>query len=128
LATWEELSRENLRAAKLLAEQGYLRSSISRAYYAAYCAVAGELAARGLSFPHGWKNPSHEQLPQTIAANLPLPLMVHRRMNRSIRLLRGMREDADYRPNRHGACGCAPARSQRSCSSITRRWPMWNSS
>jgi uncharacterized protein (UPF0332 family) len=98
LVTWEEMSRKSLRAAKLLADQGHLRSSISRAYYAAYCAIAGQLAARGFSYPHGWHNPAHEQLPQMIAHNLPLPQGMRRGMSRRIRALRGLREDADYRP------------------------------
>src|SRR5436190_21436449 len=98
LATWEELSRDSLRAAKLLERDGHLRSSVSRAYYAAYCAIARELAARGVRFPHGWNNPSHEQMPDLVAHNLPLPSGTRRRMNSYIRLLRGLREDADYRP------------------------------
>lgn len=98
MATWEELSRENLQAAKLLVGHGCLRSSISRSYYAAYCAIAGTAAARGVSFPHGWKNPSHEQMPELIAHNLPLPPVTRRQMNRNIRFLRDAREGADYRP------------------------------
>jgi uncharacterized protein (UPF0332 family) len=98
VATWEELSQDSLRAAKLLAKEGHFRSSISRAYYAAYCAIAGELATRGTSFPYGWNNPSHEQLPDLVAHNLPLPRGVRHQMNRNIRRLRNAREDADYRP------------------------------
>jgi uncharacterized protein (UPF0332 family) len=98
LATWQELSLDSLRAAKRLVNQGHLRSSISRAYYAAYCAIAGELITRGMSYPHGWNNPSHEQLPSLVAHNLPLPRGTRRQMNRKIRLLRDAREDADYRP------------------------------
>jgi len=99
LATWEELSSDSLRAAKLLASQGHLRSSVSRAYYAAYCAIAGAAAARGVSFPHGWNNPSHEQLTHIVAAHLLLPRWTRRRMISRVRLLRRAREDADYRPN-----------------------------
>ena len=98
MATWTELSIDNLQAAKRLATDGYLRSSISRAYYAAYCACAGELAARGLSFPHGWANPSHEQLPDLVNHNLPLPPSTRHRLIGRLRLLRRAREVADYRP------------------------------
>jgi uncharacterized protein (UPF0332 family) len=98
LATWEELSRDSLRAAKLLANQGHLRSSISRAYYAAYCAIAEELSTRRVRFPRGWHNPAHEQLPDLIAHNLSLPQLTRRRLNKLVRLLRRAREDADYRP------------------------------
>ena len=98
MATWEELSRDSLRAAKLLLEQGHLRSSISRSYYAAYCAIAGEFASQGVSFPHGWNNPAHEQLPGLVSHNLRSPQRTRRRLNRSVRYLRRAREDADYRP------------------------------
>jgi uncharacterized protein (UPF0332 family) len=98
LATWKELSIDSLLAARRLATDGHLRSSISRAYYAAYCAIAGELAAQGLSFPYGWNNPSHEPLPDLVSHNLPLPLSTRHRLSRKIRLLRRAREDADYRP------------------------------
>jgi uncharacterized protein (UPF0332 family) len=98
LATWAEMSRDSPRAANLLLDQGHLRSSISRAYYAAYCAIAGELASIGVSFARGWNNPTHDQLPALVAHNLSLPLATRRRINHSIRFLRGLREDADYRP------------------------------
>jgi len=71
---------------------------VNRAYYAAYCAIAGELVARGLSFAHGWNNPTHDQLPQMVSSNLPLAAGTRRGINRRIRILRGLREDADYRP------------------------------
>jgi uncharacterized protein (UPF0332 family) len=98
VATWEELSRESLRAARVLVGEEYYRSSISGAYYAAYCAVAGELVARGISFPHGWNNPAHDQIPEMVAHNLPLERGTRRRVSHGIRRLRGLREDADYRP------------------------------
>jgi uncharacterized protein (UPF0332 family) len=98
LATWEELSRDSLWAAKLLADQGHLRSSVSRAYYAAYCAIAGACVARGVTFPYGWRNPSHEQLPDLVMHNLALPRETRWRLARNIRVLRDARESADYRP------------------------------
>ena len=98
LATWAELSRDSLRAAKLLARGGYYRSSVSRSYYAAYCATAGELTSRRVSFPHGWGNPAHEQPPGLVAHNLPLSRGTRHRFARNLRLLRRAREDADYRP------------------------------
>jgi uncharacterized protein (UPF0332 family) len=92
------MSRESLASAKLLAAEGRLRNSVSRAYYAAYAAVAGELAARGMSFAHGWNNPGHEQLPSLISHTMALPQDVRRRLSKLIRVLRHAREDADYRP------------------------------
>lgn len=98
VATWQELSLECLRAAKMLAGEGYWRSSVNRSYYAAYCAVTSELVARGVRFARGWNNPPHEQLLNLITHNLSLPLNVRRRLRKFIRLLRHAREDADYRP------------------------------
>jgi uncharacterized protein (UPF0332 family) len=92
------MSLDCLRAAKALAGEGYWRSSVNRSYYAAYCAVTSELVARGVRFARGWNNPPHEQLPNLIAHNLTLPLDVRRRLRKLIRILRQMREDADYRP------------------------------
>src|SRR5947208_3007548 len=82
VATWQELSLDNLRAAKMLAGEGRLRSSISRSYYAAYCAVSGVLVDRGITFPHGWNNPAHEQLPDLVSHNLPLPPDARRRLRK----------------------------------------------
>lgn len=73
MATWEDLSRECLRAAKRLLDAGCYRRSISSSYYAAYSAVTSELAARRVTFAHGWNNPAHEQLPDLILNNLTLP-------------------------------------------------------
>lgn len=98
MATWTELSRESLQAASSLARVGLWRSSINRSYYAAYCAVTGELAKRRVSFARGWNNPAHEQLPSLIEHNLALPRATRRRLKTILRLLRRAREDADYRP------------------------------
>jgi uncharacterized protein (UPF0332 family) len=98
VATWEELSRDCFRAAKLLAQEGHFRSSVSRAYYAAYCAIAGASVARGVSFARGWNNPSHDQLTGIVADHPSLRRWTRRRMVSRIRLLRRAREDADYRP------------------------------
>lgn len=92
------MSRDSLEAAKSLAGQGHWRSSVNRSYYAAYCAVTAELVRRNASFPHGRNNPAHEQLPDFVAGNLPLPQSVRRRLRTALRTLRSAREDADYRP------------------------------
>jgi uncharacterized protein (UPF0332 family) len=99
LATWQELSRESLRAAKRLVGDQCFRSSISRSYYAAYCAVTSELTARGVTFAHGWNNPAHEQVPDLILHNTTLPMNTRRRLRKLLRVLREAREDADYRPS-----------------------------
>jgi uncharacterized protein (UPF0332 family) len=98
LATWEEMSLECLRAAKRLLDHGYLRRSVNSAYYAAYCAVTGELVARGVTFAHGWNNPAHEQVPDLVLNNTTLARNTRYQINRVMRRLRAARENADYRP------------------------------
>lgn len=98
MAMCRGMSLDCLRSAKVLLDAGLLRRSVSSSYYAAYCAVTSELAARGLSFAHGWNNPSHEQLPDFIANNMALPRNTGRQLVRILRRLRAARESADYRP------------------------------
>jgi uncharacterized protein (UPF0332 family) len=98
VATWRELSLDSLQAAQKLLLEGHWRSSVSRSYYAAYCAVSDQLTRRGVNFAHGWKNPSHDQLPTLIQNTLALPLHTRRQLTRALRRLRAAREDADYRP------------------------------
>ena len=98
MATWQEMSLDNLQAAKTLTGEGRLRSAVSRSYYAAYCAVTAALAARGVGFARGWNNPAHEQLPDLVSNNLPLSPDRRRRLRKALRILRRAREDADYRP------------------------------
>jgi uncharacterized protein (UPF0332 family) len=81
----------------VLARAEHWRSSVSRSYYAAYSAVTSRLNERGVSFPHGWNNPGHEQLPNLILHNLTLPINIRRRLKQWIEFLRNAREDADYR-------------------------------
>ncbi len=98
MATWQELSSDCLRSAKVLLDNGLLRRSISSAYYAAYCAVTSHLVAHGVDFAHGWNNPAHEQLPNLVLNNTTLPRNTRYQINKAIRRLRMAREDADYRP------------------------------
>lgn len=72
MATWRELSLDNLEAAKVLLVAGHIRSSINWSYYAAYCAISQALVTRGAQFARGWNNPSHEQL-LTLIRNGLLP-------------------------------------------------------
>ena len=64
---WEDMSRERLRAAKVLLDGGFYRDSVTRSYYAAYCAATSRVMGLGNLFAHGRQNPSHEQLPDLIA-------------------------------------------------------------
>ena len=99
MATWQELSEDNLAAAKELLQKGRTRSSISRAYYAAYCAVTAKLVQKKASFARGWNNPAHEQVLRMIEDNLRLTIANRRQLARAMHNLRVTREKADYRPD-----------------------------
>ncbi|MDQ2688367.1 MAG: HEPN domain-containing protein [Armatimonadota bacterium] len=43
MATWRELSEDSLKAAEALLREGHYRSSVSRAYYSAYCVATHEI-------------------------------------------------------------------------------------
>lgn len=71
MATWAEVSLESYEAALVLLGEGHYRSSISRAYYAAYAAVTAKLENDNkVQFRHKLNNPSHEQLLALAASNL----------------------------------------------------------
>lgn len=100
VSSWQVLSLGSLRSAKQLldaARADYVRSSVSRAYYAAYAAVTSRLPAK-TAFPGGRNNPSHEQIVK-LAKNLPFDSEWSRRqMVKALMFLRRQRETADYRP------------------------------
>ena len=98
MATWKELSRDNLEAAQALLAGEHWRSSVSRSYYAAYCAVSQRLAEKGVQFARGWNNPAHDQLLALIRNGLTLPPGARHRTVTALRRLRLARENADYRP------------------------------
>ena len=97
--SWEAMSLERLRAAKALLEAGFQRDSMSRSYYAAYCAATSRVVGRGITFAQGRNNPSHEQLPDLIMNTGGVPQMTRRKTVTILRVLRRAREDADYRPH-----------------------------
>ncbi len=96
---WEAMSLERLRAAKALLDAGFYRDSISRSYYAAYCAATSRVIDRGIVFANGRRNPSHEQLPELILNLGGIALSDRRKARRLLYVLRQVREDADYRPH-----------------------------
>lgn len=100
MPTWKDLSRDSLEAAKKLAVDGHLRSSVSRSYYAVYAAATSVFAAQGVRFAHGRRNPGHDQLIFLIGYNLKQPRDVQQRIRKLMRILREARETADYRPGR----------------------------
>lgn len=99
MATWKELGQDNLEAAKALLADEHWRSSVSRSYYAAYCAVSQRLAEKGVQFARGWNNPAHDQLLALIRNGLTLPPEARHRTTTTLRRLRLARETADYRPD-----------------------------
>ena len=99
--TWKQLSEDSLHAAEVLLRegQGYFRSSVSRAYYAAHCAATYLIVQKLTTFSHGWKNPPHQKVPVYIQNNLNIPQVRKDAATRLINTLRQFRENADYRPH-----------------------------
>jgi uncharacterized protein (UPF0332 family) len=92
------MSKESLAAAEALLREGHYRSSISRAYYAAYCAATGEIVQKLTTFSHGRNNPAHEKVPLYVQNNLTISQARKTEVTNGINALRRFREDADYRP------------------------------
>ena len=95
--TWEEMSLARLRAAKARLDLGFYRDSISRSYYAAYCAATSTVSGRNVTFAFGRQNPSHDQLPALILNTGHLPKAVRQKIKTRLYFLRYTRENADYR-------------------------------
>ena len=74
------------------------RTAVSRAYYAAYSAVSNLMTAQGVSLPHDWKNPAHDQVIRWLASQKSWGKGRRRTLVKALRSLRRGREDADYRP------------------------------
>ena len=98
MSAWQEMSEENLRAAPILLDTGLYRASVGRSYYAVYCAITEELVKRSISYPFGWNNPAHEQMPDLVLNNTDYPQLVRRRLRSTLIVLRRARETAEYRP------------------------------
>lgn len=92
------MSRDALRAAKNVLDESLPRTSVSRAYYAAYAGITAKLVEHGVRFARGWNNPQHELLPRVINTSRAFEHDERKTLNRAIRRLRLRREDADYRP------------------------------
>lgn len=96
------LAQENLGAAGELLRSGRFRSSVSRAYYAAFSAAALELEAVRTTFPRDWDGPAHASVPKLIERRLThLPASRRHDAKRSMRLLYNARLGADYMPWQH---------------------------
>jgi uncharacterized protein (UPF0332 family) len=95
--TWPEISDDNWTAANLLSDQGHHRSSISRAYYAAYAIATEALVGMNVQFAADRDGPSHAQLPAMILSNLGLGWSVKYNVRRALLRLYMARVNADYR-------------------------------
>lgn len=95
--TWRDLANEQMEAARRLAggKRTQPRSACSRAYYAAYAAVAGQ-AKSGFPHKHG-TNPGHGQLEQ-ILQTVALHPKQKSDLRFRVRRLRLRRVIADYLP------------------------------
>jgi uncharacterized protein (UPF0332 family) len=99
MASWQEMSLECRKAAQHMIVAGHYRSSISRSYYAVYCAVSHVLAEK-FTFSHGGNNPSHTDLPNMILHNMSFLSQPRRwELRKTFLLLWKMRVEADYVPS-----------------------------
>lgn len=98
MTTWREMSLENRQAAQQLILADCYRSSISRSYYSAYCAVTGELSGK-FTFGYGGNNPTHTDLPNLILHNLYSLSQTERwEVRKAVGDLWKQRVEADYSP------------------------------
>lgn len=103
---WKEMALGSLDAAQVLSDSkvaAQIRSSVSRSYYATYCAITHLVLEDGSatskpSFPRGWNNPSHQQL-KAVVAQLKLAPTDKEKLKRQLNFLQAARTDADYRPS-----------------------------
>lgn len=96
---WRLLGREQGLAAAVLREQGLHRACTSRAYYAVYSEVTGQLVGSGRREFGRFRNPGHAELPSMISNGMSgLDPAARRALAKLVRRLRSRREDADYRP------------------------------
>jgi len=100
METWRQLSESSLSAAKTLLREGNYRSCVSRSYYAAYCAATGEIVQAITTFANGRRNPAHEMVTQYVQSDLAISQVRKNTIKSLVRILRQLREDADYRPYR----------------------------
>jgi hypothetical protein len=78
-------------AAELLAGQGYFRQAVTRAYFAAFHAAQGLLAA------HGMQASSHEGVHTLLGLHFVMPGILPKETGRALSALQARRHEADYR-------------------------------
>ncbi|MEM1355653.1 MAG: HEPN domain-containing protein [Planctomycetota bacterium] len=99
---WFDMSRDNLKAARLAKKHGHCRTASSRAYYAVYAALARVFQRdHEIQFRYEGNNPGHRQLLALTANNLDAKrYSMHDKheMKKSLRVLQTLRINADYNP------------------------------
>ena len=98
MADWNMMASSSYQAANLLVQKECDRSSISRAYYAAYSRATHVLAAR-LIFPVGREGPAHARLPELVENHLQILGGSRWQLSGYLQELRNLRVIADYRPS-----------------------------
>jgi hypothetical protein len=96
------MSLDALDAAQLAHGKGHPRSAVSRAYYAAYSALAGHFEPNyRTQFRYDGNNPGHQQLLALTANNLDrrrFDAQQRRTVKRALLILQSLRANADYNP------------------------------
>jgi uncharacterized protein (UPF0332 family) len=95
---WKKISGDKLRSAEKLRDSGYLRSALSRAYYAAYSAVTMHLVADNYVPPSSDRErPGHAES-QSLVLRLPsLSKNDAKDVREKVSRLYKFRLEADYR-------------------------------
>jgi uncharacterized protein (UPF0332 family) len=86
----DEAARESA-AARLLADQGFFRQAVARAYFAAFHVAQGLLAT------HGIDAATHEGVQRLIGLHFVLPGLLSKDAGRALSALLARRHEADYR-------------------------------
>lgn len=96
--SWQTLAENNYRATVMLRDT-HCRSSVTRAYYAAYSRATVMLVARGVTMPADREGPSHANLPRLMETHLTQ--LGDQRWSAAglVRKLYTMRLMADYQPS-----------------------------
>ena len=96
---WNDLAKDNQTAASKMLRAQRWRSSVSRAYYAAYSAATERLVHHRITMPAGRTNPTHSALPNLIKYNLTsLSYPLRGQMANAVKKLYNLRLMADYMP------------------------------
>jgi len=94
---WLDVGKDSFRAAQALTTGGRWRSSVSRAYYAAFSLVTDSLVCAGAGFANQ-ETPKHQALANLVEQHLIKGRAQERRLLKSkLRTLYHARINADYR-------------------------------